>query len=85
MKTRVQPAHLALLPERQERRNADGEFGEAFVPAALLLVIALIRLAAFAWHPVSWGVEESIALAFALAAGFLLIQFLPRSQSGSRD
>lgn len=83
MKTRVQSGHLTLLRAGIQHEKVREGDGEAALPAAILLLIALIRLAAFAWHPVSWGMEESIALAFALVAGFLLSQSVPRSKGGS--
>jgi hypothetical protein len=55
---------------------------DGLLPVALLFVIAASKLAYFAWRPSVWGVEESLALAFALGAGYLLTHYIGRSDAG---
>ncbi|HEY3592789.1 MAG TPA: hypothetical protein VGL13_02905 [Polyangiaceae bacterium] len=72
MKTLRSIKGLSLVGPTASREISDG-----LAPVAVLWVIALVRLAAYAWHPGTWGSEESIALAFALGAGYLLTRYFP--------
>jgi hypothetical protein len=83
MRARVNTTRLVLLQRESAPEIADGRLPDGLLPLAVLVAVALIRLAAFAWNPVSWGMEESIALAFVLGAGFLLIQYLPENERDS--
>jgi membrane protein implicated in regulation of membrane protease activity len=83
MKMHLESRRLVVVNREGEPTSSEGILPDGFLPVVILLAIAMIRLGAFAWHPASWGAEESLALAFALVAALLFVQSVPRRTNRS--
>ena len=80
MRLRRRQRQLFLVNPRDEASTApESALPDGLLSIVAILVVALVPLLGYFWHPGSWGTQESIALAFVLLAGVVLTEYLRRS------